>query len=104
MIGAPPAGGPAGEPEKPVPDVADIRSKFRAFQKQQRLQRLAKGIGKPRTQAEVEVWSKGVCERFGIPDSTEQDEPGGEPVTASTGRAGSTNLRELLLLASPGTA
>lgn len=62
-----------GEHERPAPDLAEIRRTLNAYRRQQRLDRLARGEGKPRTRAETEVWWAGVRERHGLP----ADEQGG---------------------------
>lgn len=54
--------------------VARLRKELRELQKDQRLERLARGEGKPRTMREMEIWSKGVRERFGISQEDEGDD------------------------------
>ena len=38
----------------------------REYRKRQRAERLARGYGKPRTQAEMRMWMEGVRERFAL--------------------------------------
>lgn len=68
MTGTPPAPGPAEERDDPAATLARVRKELREYTKQQRLQRLAQGKGKPRTRKETEIWSEGVRRRFGIAD------------------------------------
>jgi len=46
----------------------------REWRKQQRLDRLARGLGRPRTQREMRVWLEGVQRRFGLGDEGSERE------------------------------
>jgi hypothetical protein len=46
--------------------VRRARRELREMEKAERLARLAKGLGKPRTRRETEIWSEGVRRRHGI--------------------------------------
>lgn len=73
MTGTQPAGGPAEERDDPAATLARVRKELREFEKRQRLARLAQGKGKPRTRAELDIWSEGVRRRFGIEDGDDDD-------------------------------
>jgi hypothetical protein len=56
-------------PSTPSSDrIAELRRIVREWRKQQRLDRLARGLGRPRTQREMRVWLEGVQRRFGLGD------------------------------------
>lgn len=53
-----------GDADDRAAKVAEIKKTLREFQKQRRLERIARGEGSPRTYAEMELWLKGSRERF----------------------------------------
>lgn len=57
--------------DPPAPDPADtaarikaIRAELVAYQRQQRERKLARGLGKPRTRRETEIWLAGLAKRY----------------------------------------
>lgn len=62
-------------PSTPSSDrIAELRRIVREWRKQQRLDRLARGLGRPRTQREMRVWLEGVQRRFGLGDEGSEQE------------------------------
>lgn len=50
--------------DRPKLTLAEMQREVRQLQKQERLRRLARGIGKPRTMRETEIWREGLDKRF----------------------------------------
>lgn len=73
MTGTPHDSVPAKERDEQALKLARARAALRMLQKGERLARLARGEGKPRTRAELDIWSEGVRRRLGIEDGDDDD-------------------------------